>query len=108
MAGTYTSVTLSVPVTGEKADILTLLADQRALLKVTARGLTAAFVVSGVVHLVRPETFEPLVPRALPAHTEIIKGSGVAELVCAAGMLHPRTRRAGHESEKKEATIHEV
>jgi hypothetical protein len=40
MAGTYTSVTLSVPVTGEKADILTLLADQRALLKVTARGLT--------------------------------------------------------------------
>jgi hypothetical protein len=42
MAGTYTSVTLTVPVTGEKADILTLLADQRALLKVTARGLSEA------------------------------------------------------------------
>lgn len=63
-------------------------------LSLTARGLTAAFVVSGVVHLVRPETFAPLMPRALPAHTEIIKASGVAELVCAAGLLHPRTRRA--------------
>lgn len=42
MAGTYTSVALTVPVTGEKADILTLLADQRALLKVTARDLTDA------------------------------------------------------------------
>ncbi|HEY9315704.1 DinB family protein [Williamsia sp.] len=40
MAGTYTPVALSVPVTGEKADILTLLADQRALLKVTARNLS--------------------------------------------------------------------
>ncbi|MCX5043176.1 DinB family protein [Aldersonia sp. NBC_00410] len=38
--GTYTSVTLAVDVKGEKADLLTLLADQRALLKVTVRGLT--------------------------------------------------------------------
>ncbi|MBD0321949.1 MAG: DUF664 domain-containing protein [Aldersonia sp.] len=38
--GTYTSVALTVDVKGEKADLLTLLADQRALLKVTVRGLT--------------------------------------------------------------------
>jgi hypothetical protein len=38
--GTYTPVTLAVPVTGEKADLLTLLTDRRALLKVTARNLT--------------------------------------------------------------------
>jgi uncharacterized membrane protein len=56
--------------------------------------VAGAFVVSGVVHLVRPETFEPLVPRALPAHREIILASGAAELACAAGLLHPRTRRA--------------
>jgi uncharacterized membrane protein len=31
-------------------------------------------------------------PRALPAHREIIYVSGVAELVCAAGLLIPRTR----------------
>ncbi len=56
-------------------------------------GLVAAFTVSGITHLVRPEAFEPLVPDFLPAHRKIILGSGVAELLCAAGILHPRTRR---------------
>lgn len=37
---TYTPVSLTVDVTGEKKDLLTLLADQRALLKVTVRNLT--------------------------------------------------------------------
>lgn len=40
MAGTYTDVALKVDVTGEKADLLLLLADQRALFKVTVQGLT--------------------------------------------------------------------
>ncbi|GAB93828.1 DinB family protein [Gordonia rhizosphera] len=40
MAGTYTHVTLSVAVSGEKEDVLTLLADQRAMFKITLRGLT--------------------------------------------------------------------
>lgn len=57
-------------------------------------GLALAFTASGVVHLVRPETFEPMVPRALPAHRGLVYVSGVAELVCAAGLLHPRTRPA--------------
>ena len=29
----------------------------------------------------------------MPAHREVIYASGVAELICAAGLLHPRTRR---------------
>jgi len=57
-------------------------------------GLVAAFTVSGITHLVKPETFEPLMPAFLPAHREIILASGVAELACAAGILHPRTRKA--------------
>ncbi|WP_235562052.1 DoxX family protein [Marmoricola sp. Leaf446] len=57
-------------------------------------GLAAAFASSGVVHLVRPQTFEPMVLRVLPAHRGIVYVSGVAELVCAAGLLHPRTRPA--------------
>lgn len=60
----------------------------------SAKILTAAFVASGVVHLVRPKTFEPMMPHWLPRHREVIYASGVAELVCAAGMAHPRTRRA--------------
>jgi uncharacterized membrane protein len=47
-----------------------------------------------VTHLVKPEVFEPLVPRALPVRREIVYLSGIAEVVCAAGLLHPRTRRA--------------
>lgn len=56
-------------------------------------GLAALFLVSGTTHLVRPQVFEPLIPRALPASREMVYASGVAELACAAGLLHPRTRR---------------
>jgi uncharacterized membrane protein len=57
------------------------------------RILTAAFAISGTVHLVRPRTFKPLMPSWVPAHREVILASGVAELVCAAGLNLPRTRR---------------
>lgn len=57
-------------------------------------GLAALFAVSGTVHLVKPEVFEPIVPRVVPATREVVLGSGVAELLCAAGLLRPRTRRA--------------
>src|SRR5690606_38975956 len=56
-------------------------------------------LVSGAVHLVKPEVFEPLMPAWVPQHRAMIVGSGVAELVCAAGLLHPRTRKvAGYAS----------
>lgn len=55
--------------------------------------LATIFAVSGVVHLARSEVYEPLMPRWLPAHREIILGSGVAELVCAVGLAVPATRR---------------
>ena len=38
----------------------------------TARLVTAMFAGSGVLHLVRPQIFEPIVPRALPAHRELV------------------------------------
>src|SRR6476646_4058642 len=57
------------------------------------QALAGIFAVSGVIHLVRPETYEPLMPEVVPAHREVILASGVAELACAAGLLHPRTRR---------------
>ena len=55
--------------------------------------VAAAFLVSGVVHLVRPRVFEPAVPRALPRPRDLVVVSGVAELVCAAGLALPGTRR---------------
>lgn len=63
-------------------------------LRTDAKVVVAAFTVSGVVHLVRPQTFEPLMPAWVPAHREVILGSGVLELLCAAGLVLPATRRA--------------
>lgn len=63
-------------------------------LTTSAKLLTAGFVASGVTHLVRPQTFESLMPPWVPAHREVILASGVAELACAVGLLVPRTRRA--------------
>ena len=40
----------------------------------------------------RPQTFEPLMPDYVPAHREVIIGSGVIEAVLAAGLLIPQTR----------------
>src|SRR5699024_6459886 len=40
--------------------------------------VTAAFLASGVVHLVRPEVFEPIVPRPLPYKRELVYVSGLA------------------------------
>jgi uncharacterized membrane protein len=64
-----------------------------------ARIVAGAFVVSGTVHLVRPRTFQPLMPSWVPAHRAVIVGSGAAELICAAGLAYRPTRRiAGYAS----------
>jgi uncharacterized membrane protein len=49
--------------------------------------VAGAFATSGVVHLVRPSVFEPLIPPQLGDPTPWVLGSGVAELACAAGLL---------------------
>lgn len=56
------------------------------------RAVTAAFLVSGTLHLVRPQIFEPIVPRGLAHRRALVHLSGVAELACAVGMLNPATR----------------
>lgn len=57
--------------------------------------LAALFTLSGVTHFVRPEPYEAIVPKPLPRKRELVYASGVAELACAALMLHPRTRALG-------------
>ncbi len=56
-------------------------------------GLAVLLAVSGILHLVRPRIFESIVPHALPAKRELVLISAVAELACAAGLIHPSTRR---------------
>jgi uncharacterized membrane protein len=56
--------------------------------------LAAVFAVSGVLHFLMPRPYERIVPRALPRKRDLVYASGAAELVCAAGLTHPRTRPA--------------
>lgn len=51
-----------------------------------SRIVIGAFAASGVVHLVKPEVFAPLIPRQLGDPRPWVYGSGVVELVCAAGL----------------------
>lgn len=55
--------------------------------------LAGTFLASGVMHFVKPETFESIIPESLPAHRTLVYVSGAAELLCAAGLLVPKTRR---------------
>jgi uncharacterized membrane protein len=53
------------------------------------RTLAGVFAVAGVLHLVRPSSFDALMPRILPArlHRPLVYASGVAELACATGLV---------------------
>ena len=61
--------------------------DMARIRRLAPGGLAALFLVSGTLHLVRPSLFEPLVPGGLPSREVIIMASGIAELVCAGGLL---------------------
>lgn len=56
-------------------------------------GLAALFLGSGTLHLVKPQVFESIVPSQVPEPRKVVEISGVAEIVCGLGLLHPRTRR---------------
>lgn len=55
--------------------------------------LALGFAGMGVLHFVRPQPFEQIVPKQLPYKRELVYASGAAELVCAAGLSSRRTRR---------------
>jgi len=61
--------------------------------------LAAVFTGSGIVHLVRPQTYAAIMPRAIPSahHSTLISVSGLAELACAAGLIR-RSRWAAATS----------
>lgn len=61
----------------------------------SAAVLGAVLALSGVLHLVVPRVYEPLIPRALGSPRAWVLGSGVAELACAAALVPARSRSAG-------------
>lgn len=62
-------------------------------LRKSTLALAGLFAVSGTIHLVRPKVYEQIVPSWVPAAHEVVLVSGVAELVLAAGLVLPATRK---------------
>lgn len=56
------------------------------------RTIFAIFAGAGVLHLVRPKMWEPMVPPQLPAKRELVYASGVAEIVGGVAYLYKPTR----------------
>ncbi|GGK98923.1 DoxX family protein [Mangrovihabitans endophyticus] len=62
----------------------------------SARALAGLLTTTGILHFVTPGPFDGIVPRALPGSPRAwTLVSGAAELVVAAAVAHPRSRRAG-------------
>lgn len=59
------------------------------------RLLAVFFTAAGMLHFLRPQMYEEIVPDALPAHHEIVLASGAAEIAGAVLVVFPRTRRLG-------------
>jgi uncharacterized membrane protein len=51
--------------------------------------------VAGLNHFLNPAFYEAIMPRYVPAHTELVYASGVAEMLGAAAIMYPKTRRVG-------------
>ncbi len=58
------------------------------------RLLSVAFIATGILHFLRPELYEEMVPDALPAQHEIVLISGAAEIAGGIGVAFERTRAA--------------
>jgi uncharacterized membrane protein len=55
--------------------------------------LAGLLTVTGSLHFIAPRPYAAVVPRQLPAPTALVYASGAAELLCAAALAVPRTRR---------------
>lgn len=57
------------------------------------RLLAGVFAATGLLHFLRPQTYEQIVPDYLPAHHAIVLASGGAEIAGALAVVPDRTRR---------------
>lgn len=56
--------------------------------------LIAVYLPFGLFHMLRPESFLPIMPPWVPFPREVIMLTGVAEVLGAVGLMMPRLRRA--------------
>jgi uncharacterized membrane protein len=53
------------------------------------------WIFAGIMHFVIPKQYEAIMPDYLPAHKELVRASGVAEIAGGLAVLHPKTRAFG-------------
>jgi uncharacterized membrane protein len=58
------------------------------------RLLSVAFIATGILHFLRPQTYEQIMPGYLPAHPELVLVSGAAEIAGGVAVAFSQTRRA--------------
>ncbi len=63
-------------------------------MKWSQRLLSVAFITTGILHFLRTESYESIMPDYLPAHRDLVLVSGVAEIAGGLGMAFVGTRRA--------------
>ena len=70
-------------------------ADDELRLRVTwsQRLLSLVFVTAGLLHFLRPESYEQIMPGYLPAHHELVLISGAAEIAGGVAVAFPKSRR---------------
>lgn len=56
--------------------------------------IAALFIVSGIMHFVKPSTFTRIMPPWLPAHMQLVLLSGALEIAGGIGILIPALRVA--------------
>ena len=61
----------------------------------SAVSLAAFLAVAGAAHFIVPRPYERIVPEVFGDPVFWVRWSGVAEIVCAGLVVHPRTRRVG-------------
>lgn len=57
------------------------------------RLLSVVFIAAGILHFLRPGTYQQIMPAYLPAHRELVLISGAAEIAGGAGVAFSQTRR---------------
>ncbi|MDG2497384.1 MAG: DoxX family protein [Aquiluna sp.] len=60
---------------------------RKTLTEIGPKVVIGAFLLSGILHLIAPEVFLPLMPDFLPFPKELVYLSGVAEIVAAIGLI---------------------
>ncbi len=67
----------------------------RELWRVRARNAaTFLYVPFGMIHVLAPDRFLPIMPPMVPFPREVVIATGVAEIFGGLGLLSPRTRKA--------------